>query len=123
MSDSLFPVWDGSKEGFHRCLEEVFRATRSTALVVQEAVLFAAVQQFLAGRGIRVPQDVSVVCVDSDPTFAWQIPSVAHINADSSPWVRRLVSWADRIAQGKEDRRRLFSKAKFVPGGTVGPPP
>ncbi len=116
-----FPQWEDTREGFHRMLEQLFRVTPPTALVVQEALLFAAVQQFLAARGIRVPQDVSLVCDDPDPTFRWQVPSVAHISWDNAPWVRRAVRWADNIARGRPDNRRVLSRAKFLPGGTIGP--
>jgi len=123
VSDYHFPYWEDTRDGFHHCLGELFRATPPTALVVQEPVLFAAVQQFLAARGIRVPHDVSLVCDDPDPAFGWQTPTVAHIRWDSRPCVRRIVRWADHIASGKPDRRRTLSKAEFVPGGTIGPVP
>ena len=119
-NDYHFPLWIDNLEGFHRCLEVMFRVSPPTALLVQQPVLFAAVQQFLAARGIRVPRDVSLVCDDPDPTFAWQVPSVAHIRWDSGPWVRRVVRWADNIARGKIDQRRALSSAEFVPGGTIG---
>lgn len=123
VSDYHFPHWENTPEGFHRCLEALFQITPPTALVVQEVVLFAAVQQFLAGRCIRVPQDVSLVCDDPDPTFAWSIPSVAHIRWSSGPLVRRVARWADNLARGKDDRRRISTKAEFIPGGTIGPVP
>lgn len=115
------PYWENTREGFHQCLESLFRASPPTALVVQETLLFGAVQQFLAARGIRVPRDVSLVCTDHDPSFVWRVPSVAHIQWDSGPLVRRIVRWANHIAMGMEDRRQLLTKAVFVPGGTIGP--
>jgi DNA-binding LacI/PurR family transcriptional regulator len=122
-SDYHFPVWKDTKEDFHRCLDSLFRFTPPTALVVQEPTLFAAVQQFLAARGVRVPRDVSLVCDDPDPTFAWQIPTVAHIRWKSDPWARRVTRWADNMARGRDDRRRTLTKAQYIPGGTVGPAP
>lgn len=85
--------------------------------------MFGAVQQFFEARGIRVPHDVSLVCTDPDPSFVWRIPQVAHIRWESGPVVRRVVRWASHIALGMEDRRQLLTKAKFVPGGTIGPVP
>lgn len=120
VSDYHFPYWQNTTEGFQRCLESLFLVTPPTALMVEEPILFGAVQQFLSQRGIRVPHDVSLVCGDPDPTFAWRVPSVAHIRWDSGPWVRRVVNWADHIARGKEDRRRVLSRAEFVIGGTIG---
>ena len=123
VSDYHFPYWENTKDGFQQCLKYLFRGNPPTALLVQETALFGPVQQFLAERGIRVPHDISLVCDDPNPTFAWRVPSVAHIRWDSGPWVRRVCNWADHIACGKDDRRRVFSHAEFVPGGTIGAAP
>ena len=115
------PDWEESIDGFHTGLEELFRVTPPTALIIQEAVLFAAAQQFLARRGLRVPEDVSLICTDADPTFAWCKPTVAHIRWHSRPVVRRIVRWAANLSSGKTDVRQVLTPAEFVPGGTIGP--
>ena len=115
------PDWEESADGFHTGLEELFRVTPPTALIIQEAVLFAAAQQFLANRGLRVPEDVSLICTDADPTFAWCKPSVAHIRWDSRPVVRRIVRWAANLSSGTSDLRQVLTPAEFVSGGTIGP--
>lgn len=115
------PDWEESIEGFHAGLDALFRVTPPTALIIQEAVLFTAAQQFLARRGLRVPEDVSMICTDADPTFAWCKPSVAHIRWDSRPVVRRIVRWAANLSSGKPDVRQVLTPAEFVPGGTIGP--
>ena len=120
VSDFNFPDWENSPEGFQRCLESLFRLTPPTALVVQELLLFVAVRGFLSKKGIRVPGDVSLVCADPDPSFAWCRPTVAHINMESSPWVRRVIRWASNVSRGKEDTRWVRTNADFVPGGTIG---
>ena len=70
-----------------------------------------------------MPEDVSLVCTDYDPDFAWCRPSVAHIHWDYSPVVRRVVRWANSVARGKNYRRQTLSKAEFIEGGTIGPVP
>lgn len=114
------PVWENTRVGFHRQLETLYQVTPPTALVVQEPVLFTAAQQFLARRGLRVPEDVSLVCSDADPIFEWQVPSVAHIRSDSAPWVRHVLRWAARVSSGRPYYRQLVNPAEFVPGGTMG---
>jgi hypothetical protein len=114
------PDWEESALGFHGRLDELFRVTPPTALIVDEVPFFMAAMHFCASRGIRVPADVSLVCTDPDPAFEWCVPSIAHITWDSRPVVRRILQWADNISLGKEDRRQTESKAKFVAGGTVG---
>jgi DNA-binding LacI/PurR family transcriptional regulator len=115
------PDWEGSPESIYPCLESLFGATPPTALFVEEAPMFFAAQQFLSNRGLRVPQDVSLVCADADRSFEWCRPTVAHIRWDHRPVVRRVLRWAAKVSRDKEDRRQSFTKAEFVEGGTVGP--
>jgi DNA-binding LacI/PurR family transcriptional regulator len=115
------PDWDDSTEGFHQALDTLFAITPPTALILQEAPLLFAAQQFLQSRGLRVPQDVSLICTDNDPYFSWCTPSIAHIHWDNRPVVRRVINWAANISRGKTDIRQSFTPAEFVAGGTMGP--
>jgi DNA-binding LacI/PurR family transcriptional regulator len=115
------PDWEETIEGFNACLEMLFRFTPPTAMIVDEAPFFVAVQQFLVERAIRVPGDVSLVCTDASPDFEWCRPSVAHIRWDSRPLVRRIVRWAANVSRGRKDLQQTFTAAEFVPGGTIGP--
>lgn len=115
------PDWSDSKESFFACLNSLFHITPPTALIIQEATLFTAAQQFLARRGLRVPEDVSLICTDPDPNFAWCEPTIAHIRWRSRPFVRRVIRWADKVSRGKEDFVKSHAKAEFINGGTVGP--
>ncbi len=115
------PDWENSREGFHRLLDQLYRVTPPSALILDEASLFAAAHQQLAQRGILAPQHVSLVCASPDPTFAWCQPTIAHIRYDLRPVLRRVVRWADNVARGQDDRRQSLTKAEFVDGGTVGP--
>jgi DNA-binding LacI/PurR family transcriptional regulator/biotin operon repressor len=117
------PDWRESVEGFHQFLEALFQHTPPTALILQEAPAFIAAMQHLAQGGIVAPRDVSLICDDPDPAFAWCRPSVAHIRWDSRRWARRIVRWVDNVAHGKDDWRQSFTKARFVEGGTIGPAP
>jgi LacI family transcriptional regulator len=122
--DYHFPLWPSSdSEGLHACLRKIFGATPPTALIVQEAKVFVATQQFLTSRGIAVPGDVSLICPDGDAVLDWQQPSAAQFKADSARWVRRTVRWAENISRGRDDRRQILYPARFVPGGTIGPAP
>lgn len=114
------PVWEETAEGFHECLENLFQITPPTALIIDEAQFYFAALQFLAFRGLRVPDDVSLVCTDGDPAFAWFRPTVSHITWDSGRVVRRIVRWAGNVARGKEDQKQTLTKAEFIEGGSVG---
>jgi DNA-binding LacI/PurR family transcriptional regulator len=115
------PEWEGTPESLEQRLDSIFAHTPPTALFIEEMPLFVAVLQYLASRGIVVPRDVSLVCDDPNPAFDWCRPSVAHIDWDDQPLVRRVTKWADRIARGIKDHRQSTIPARFVEGGTVGP--
>jgi DNA-binding LacI/PurR family transcriptional regulator len=117
------PDWDNNMDDFHRCIDSLIRHTPPTALIVDEMLLFIAAQQHLAQCGFLVPRDISMVCTDPDPAFAWCKPSVAHIYWNPDQIIRRIVLWANHIARGIDDRRQNFVTATFVEGGTVGPAP
>jgi DNA-binding LacI/PurR family transcriptional regulator len=115
------PDWDDDMQGFHALLDMHFQITPPTALIIQEAFLFTATYHFLARRGLRVPEDVSLICTDYDSSFVWCEPAVSHIRWDSAPMVRRIVRWAAKVGNGKDDKRQTLTKAEFIEGGTIGP--
>lgn len=117
------PEWDESDQGFERMLNSLFAYTPPTALILDEPFQYHAAYHHIARRGLRVPQDVSLICTDDHPTFAWCRPTIAHFSWDYRPVVRRAVRWANNIALGKEDRRQSGTKVNFVDGGTIGPVP
>ena len=119
--DFNLPNWEDSKDGFQKLLDELFRVTPPTALLVDETHLFSATQQFLARRKLQVPEDVSLVCSDPNPDFTWCEPSIAHIRWDPRPVIRRIVRWAANVSRGKPDVRQSLVPAEFVAGGTIGP--
>jgi DNA-binding LacI/PurR family transcriptional regulator len=123
VSDYNLPGWEETIEGFQERLNSLFHLTPPTALIIDEGPLFTAAMQFLAQRKIRAPQDVSLICTDSDPTFEWCQPSISHIRWDSRPVVRRIVRWVANVSCGKTDIRQTLTPAEFVSGGTIGPAP
>lgn len=115
------PDWEESIQGYYARLDSLFRVTPPTALIIQEAPFYVAALQFCASRGLRVPQDVSLICTDADVNFRFCQPPVSHIRWDSGPVVRRILRWADHVSHGKVDLQQTLIQAEFVPGGTIGP--
>lgn len=123
VGDFNLPNWEDSKGGLQQCLISLFQVTPPTALICEESLVYAAALQFLAARGLSVPGDVSLVCSDADPTFAWCEPTVAHIHWDPEPVVRRIVRWANHVSQGRHDIEQTATRAEFITGGTIGSAP
>ena len=115
------PQWEDHPEGFHQTLDSLFHKTPPTALFLDEPYLFHAARYHLAQRGILAPNEVSLICTDPDPNFGWCLPPISHISWKSGPVVRGIVRWASHVSRGKDDRRKIYTKAEFVEGGTIGP--
>ncbi|MFU8892438.1 MAG: substrate-binding domain-containing protein [Luteolibacter sp.] len=113
------PDWDETPEGLENLLQESFRVTPPTALLVDEAYLFHAVKHHLAARGIHCPQQVSLVCSDPDQSFVFCRPSIAHIHWDRTKLVQKVVRWVANIRHGKPNIRQSEIPAEFVDGDTV----
>lgn len=113
------PDWANTRAGFQGCLVSLFDRTPPSVLIIGDSLFFNPVQQFLATRGLRIPQDVSLFCLDPDRSFAWCDPMIAHIEWDYRKIVRRVVKWAENVSRGREDREQKLFEGKFVAGGTI----
>lgn len=121
VEDYNLPHWEETTEGFHSCLEELFRVSPPTAMIIDEVPFFFATQQFLTRKGLTAPDDVSLVCTDHSQDFDWCQPAISHIRWESRPMIRHILKWVRNVSRGKADQRQTETRAEFVPGGTIGP--
>ena len=115
------PHWEESVKGLDARLGSLFRVSPPTAMIIGEAPFFVATRHFLGRMGLAVPGDVSLVCTDDDPAFAWCTPMVTHIRWDRAVVARRVALWASHVSSSRKDLRQSSARAVFVKGGTVGP--
>jgi DNA-binding LacI/PurR family transcriptional regulator len=115
------PNWDETTQGYHEILQSLFSHTPPSALLIDTASLFNGAHQFLSQRKLRVPQDVSLICGDPDPSFEFCFPHISHIRWESEPIIRNVLRWAHNISKKKEDFRQKITPVKFIEGGTIGP--
>ncbi|MCF7732423.1 MAG: substrate-binding domain-containing protein [Akkermansiaceae bacterium] len=119
--DYHLPDWEETPAGLTVLLESLFRHTPPTALMLDEASCAISAALFLAQRRIRVPEDVSLIAIESEASLAWCHPPVAHVRWDNEPIIRRIVRWVDAVRNGRADRDTINFPARFVPTGSIGP--
>jgi DNA-binding LacI/PurR family transcriptional regulator len=115
------PDWDNDATSFKKCLDSLFAHTPPTAMFFSEAQLYVSALHYFSARGLRVPQDVSMICHDADEVFDWQMPVVSHLHWDSRLLTRHVLRWVKQVARGKASRRQILIKAEFEEGETIGP--
>ena len=86
-------------------------------------LMLMSLQQYPLRNGLLVPEDLSVICPDRDPAFAWCKPEVSHIQWDYRPLVHQILRWTKQVAKGRDDREQTLFLADFIEGGTIGPAP
>jgi DNA-binding LacI/PurR family transcriptional regulator len=119
--DYHLPDWDETPDGLKALLDALFRVTPPQALIVDRQRWAPAVLGFLARRGLRVPKDVSLICLDQDETLAWCDPPIARLRYDETQPIRHILKWILAAAVGKESRKSVVIPAEFDPAGSLGP--
>lgn len=121
-SNYNIPDWEPTPEGLDVLLTSLFRVTPPTVLQVGNPGEAVAVLAWLGRRGLRVPEDVSLICELMDNTLAWHRPAIAHFTVDFEFIARRIIRWVKAVADGKIDLKQAACLAKFDAGGSIMPP-
>ncbi len=117
------PDWEHTPEGLNAVLKALFHTTRPTALLVMDPEFVGPVLVFLAERGLRVPDDVSVVNILPDPIQAFYRPALAHFQWPVHPHVKRVLQWVNALARGESDCKSKTTEPIFIPTASIGPKP
>lgn len=111
------PDWEDTPDGLHRCLDSLFQVTPPDAILFDDWILSLPIQNYLSHKRGLAFRQVQCVSMDYHSNFKWCQPAVPHFYWDAAKAVRRVVLWADHIAQGKKDQKVKLFEAKFIPGG------
>jgi LacI family transcriptional regulator len=108
------PDFEETPEGLRERLDALFRITPPTAIFATYPGWVFGVLSYLAARGLRVPQDVSVICGNDANGFTWTQPRVAHFQHDDERMARRMMNWVNHWAKGRKDFKQEFAPALLI---------
>jgi DNA-binding LacI/PurR family transcriptional regulator len=117
------PDWEETPAGLNTLLENLFRTTPPTALIIYDTPRLVATMQFLARHQIDIPGQVSLIATDADPVLDWCYPSIAQMKWDHTLVLRRIMRWVTAVRKGNPDCKTINFPTTFVPGGSIGPAP
>ena len=101
----------------NRLLEQ---ATPPTGLLIANSNFYLAVVTELARRGIRIPQDMSLISRDDDPFLNFVIPAPArYLNAPQVFATKLRTLALHLLERGSAPVRRVRIEPRFEPGGSV----
>ena len=73
---------------------------RPTAILVARSYVYLTLVSQMAQIGMRVPNDISVVCREADPFFQFLTPNPSHYYADPIIYARKLVGTVLNVIDG-----------------------
>jgi DNA-binding LacI/PurR family transcriptional regulator len=116
---------DSDADALCRQLDRALQSPqRPTGFVVSHTHHYAAVATHLALRGLRVPEDVSIICRSEDPFMHFMRPRPTFYRANMETFARLLFDRVRAVAAGTAkpgDQRLLMPE--LVPGASVAAPP
>lgn len=116
---------DSDVDALCRQLDGVLSAARRpTAFVVTHTHHYATVATHMATRGLRVPDDISLICRSEDPFLQFMRPRPAFYRANMEVAAKLLFDRLRHVVEGtiKPNDQRLLVP-ELVAGGSVGPAP
>ena len=114
------PDWEETPAGFHKLLDALFRFTPPTALIIPETYLVTTALQFFAAKRIRVPEDLSIICMEDCEEFKWSVPHITCITRDFNQPAQEIAKWITTLQSGKPaPRKKTIYPAQFFEGGTL----
>jgi LacI family transcriptional regulator len=95
-----------------------------TALLVSNHEAAFGVLPVLGDRGVRVPEDLSVICTEEEPFFTWWSPPLTTVDNRAAEQARRAADLLLGQLHGDDEpvRRAELVWPRLVVRGSTGPP-
>ncbi|HEX3799697.1 MAG TPA: substrate-binding domain-containing protein [Verrucomicrobiae bacterium] len=113
---------DQTPQSVARSLDNAFASKQQPkALVFTSSSQVLTCLSWLVSRGIRSPNDVSLVSLPSDSWFVELHPPLCHYQCNSRVFARHLaVRVMELIESGRVSRKSVRVRLEYVPGATIG---
>lgn len=113
-----------SPTAMQRCLRRVWRLRPPTAVITISWFEYLAAFSFLHGQGLRIPEEVSLICLSDDPTAAWMTPEPSRFVHDSDRVAEVLADWVSAPPAFAENSAPFIEVAShWARGSSLAPPP
>jgi len=104
------------------CLEKLWEREPPTALGLVSWYEYLAAQSFVTGKGLRIPEDVSLVSLVDDAMASWITPEPTRFEYDAEELAVVLTGWVMKPPVVGTTAPRVLLRGHWVAGASVGPP-
>jgi DNA-binding LacI/PurR family transcriptional regulator len=97
---------------------------RPTAMVLTSSNHLLTSYSWMVSKGIRVPDDVSIVVLPNDTWYSEFHPPLCHYKSSTKSLSQAIAErLLELVEYGRVIRKPLAVPVEFVAGATIGPPP
>lgn len=109
-------------EIFRSCLDRAFAIDTPTAIICMDWREYIAALCYVQEKGLKVPQDVSLVCLSHDHSADWFKPVPSHFIHPLDKLASTLGNWLEDISNYTNFTLQSSVRGTWVPGETVAAP-
>lgn len=123
--ETLVVYHERSRDGLVRALKRLFASRDyATALVTINSLDYLTTTSFLTQRGLRVPDDVSVIARNDDAFMTALLPEPTRYHASPHILARRIFKLLMQVVEGRTPvQPHVRIMPDFIAGESLGPGP
>lgn len=107
-------------EAWQQYWQKAFSSLRPTAILLLEDIQYLSLCGYCFRKGIRIPKDLSVICLESTEHLEWCEPVPTRMRYPIQAAVRHFRKW---IRNGCRPIGKKILPLEFIEAGTVGRAP
>jgi DNA-binding LacI/PurR family transcriptional regulator len=115
-------VASNDAEEYRAVLNDLFRYTPPTCLILFDLSHYLVVISFFLERGLKIPADVSIILLSDHPLLVDVFPTVAHFRLYPDDMPLQAFRVLQEQMRGLQIHREVVSTPIWVPGDSLAPP-
>lgn len=113
---------DNSVAFFRGCLDQAFAVDTPTAIICIDWRECIAALCYAKENSMRVPEDMSLICLSSDQAAGWLSPSPSRFDHPLDKLAATLCEWLEDMSTYHNYQLSASLPGIWIEGDTIGPP-
>ena len=113
----------GGVEAYHKCLDRAFAIKTPTAIICLDWREYVTSLCYVQRKGLRIPQDISLICQSHDHSADWFIPKPTHFMHPLNKIASTLCEWLEDMTTYNNFSLLATVRGVLAEGESVASPP